>query len=174
MGNGGRLSRPVSGCLQQRRRGMKGILQRGHSRALSSIPIPHPSFSSPWTLTRSEASGPNKAPTLCSLSSLSPDSCRLLTSSTWRQWRERGTGADWCLPICQWRFLPPRPLPASFSPPSQTKLCIQSAAPTPHFSSNTDGECGERPAIYRWVDIRTRCTEKTATYAGREKSRRCE
>lgn len=70
----------------------------------------------------SEASGPNKASTLLLSSSLSPDSCRLLMSSTLRQWRERGTGADWCLPACQCRFLPlPFFLPASFSRYCQDK-----------------------------------------------------
>lgn len=118
--------------------------------------------------------GPKQSPvSFCSLSSLSPDSCRLLTSSTWRQWRERGTGADWCLPICQWRFLPLRPLPFSFflfsQPrfpplPPETKLCIQKAVrPLLAFSSNThrQPECGERPTIYRWVDMRTRRDAQT-------------
>lgn len=71
------------------------------------------------------AGAPDKAPTLCSPSSLSPDSCRLLTSSTWRQWGERETGADWCTPACQWRFLP---LPFLFLSPRLlfgTKQCIQ-------------------------------------------------
>jgi len=86
--------------------GLKEILQRGQLSALSSVPISHPSFSPACTFTGSEASGPNKGSTLCSLSSLSSDSCRLLTSSTRRQWGEGGIGADSCLPICQWRFLP--------------------------------------------------------------------
>lgn len=124
---------------------MKEILLRGHSSALSSVPIPHPSFSSPWTFTGGlRPAGPKQSPvSFCSLSSLSPDSCRLLTSSTWRQWRERGTGADWCLPICQWRFLPLRPLPFSFflfsqprfpPPPARDKAVYsKSRAPTPRF-----------------------------------------
>lgn len=88
------------------------------------------------------------APSL-SLSSLSSDSCHLLTSSTWRQWREGGTGADWCLPVCQWRFLPLRPLPFSFSPSPQTKLGIQSAAAhSSFFSSSRDSESVGTDLLY--------------------------
>lgn len=140
---------------------MKETLLRGHSSALSSVPIPHPSFSSPWTFTGGlRPAGPKQSPvSFCSLSSLSPDSCRLLTSSTWRQWRERGTGADWCLPICQWRFLPLRPLPFSFFlsrslvfPPSRPRQSCVFKKPCAHSSlfpaTHTDSQSVGRDLLY--------------------------
>lgn len=108
--------------------GMKGILRRGHPGALSSVPIP-----SPHSLGLDRALRPvarTKPDSFCAASSLSPDSCHLLTFCTERQWRgeERGTGADWCLYICQWRFLS---LPFSsprlvYSPPSRLDKAVHS------------------------------------------------
>lgn len=108
---------------------------------------PSPPFASPSPLL-ALSPGPRpeartKPRLFDSLSSFSSDSSRLLTSSTWRQWGARGTGADWCMPVCQWRFHPP-----AFFPPAQTKLCIQSTAPTPRFSSNTDSRSVGRDLLY--------------------------
>lgn len=77
--------------VYSRGEGMKKILRRGHPGALSSVPIP-PSLAPLHRVMK--AAGRTKPRLICSLSSLSPDSCRLLTSSALRQWRERGTGAD--------------------------------------------------------------------------------
>lgn len=154
---------------------MKRILRRGHPGALSSIPIPPPLFLPlPGPSPGSEASGPNKASTLLLSSSLSPDSCRLLMSSTRRQWRERGTGADWCLPACQWRFLPlPFFLPASFSRYRQDKAVYSKVQrPLLTFPVKRQRDHGERPAIYRWVDMRTRPDAQCKTEASRHGEKR--
>lgn len=137
---------------------------------------PSPTLTRPSPLSVHFHRGPagqNKAATLCSPSSLSPDSCRLLTSSTWRQWREGGTGADWCLPVCQWRFLPLGPLPffLSFLSSSLDKAAYSKLQRPLLAFPVTHRQCGDRPAIYSWVDMRTRCDAMRERRGGENEKR---
>lgn len=157
-------------CLCLHWRGDGGGYGDPEARSLQCTllhPLPPPPLSSPCTFARGlRPAGENKAASLPSPSSLSPDSCRLLTSRAWDTMERGGDRARLVcarlskalssspgLSLSLLSLSPPPRLVFSLSSSPRTKPCLHRAAPTPLFSSDTDG--GERPAIYRRVDMRT-------------------